>query len=425
MSKISLMPLDTFNVINHSYLNDNDRKLLIMLYEPIVGVVGINLYFNLWTFLDREIVLSETYTHKDLITNMGVTLKEISDAREKLEGLGLLKVYLKEGEINNYIYELNAPLSASDFFANPLLASVLYTSVGSFNYKRIKEYFKFPKINLKEYTNITESFTDVFESVSMVETDNSEIIKKNYAKVGIESELDIEEIISMIPDLMLNHTKVTESTKELILKLSFVYNFDSNKTIEVIKGSINDKHSIDKEKLKINYRNLYQFENDGKLPSIIFKCQPDYLKKEIKDSSKKSKVIYQFENLSPYRFICMKSKTEKPTKAEINILEMLLVDIGLKPGVVNVLIDYVLKINDNKLTKNFVEAIASQWKRSNIETVEQAMEISKQEFKKKDAYKKEVVGKKEENKPEWFDKKIEIKEDLERQKKIEEMLNRK
>lgn len=425
MSKISLMPLDTFNVINHSYLNDNDRKLLIMLYEPIVGVVGINLYFNLWTFLDREIVLSETYTHKDLITNMGVTLKEISDAREKLEGLGLLRVYLKEGEINNYIYELNAPLSASDFFANPLLASVLYTSVGSFNYKRIKEYFKFPKINLKEYTNITESFTDVFESVSMVETDNSEIIKKNYAKVGIESELDIEEIISMIPDLMLNHTKVTESTKELILKLSFVYNFDSNKTIEVIKGSINDKHNIDKEKLKINYRNLYQFENDGKLPSIIFKCQPDYLKKEIKDSSKKSKVIYQFENLSPYRFICMKSKTEKPTKAEINILEMLLVDIGLKPGVVNVLIDYVLKINDNKLTKNFVEAIASQWKRSNIETVEQAMEISKQEFKKKDAYKKEVVGKKEENKPEWFDKKIEIKEDLERQKKIEEMLNRK
>lgn len=425
MSKISLMPLDTFNVINHSYLNDNDRKLLIMLYEPIVGVVGINLYFNLWTFLDRELVLSETYTHKDLITNMGVTLKEISDAREKLEGLGLLKVYLKEGEINNYIYELNAPLSASDFFANPLLASVLYTSVGSFNYKRIKEYFKFPKINLKEYTNITESFTDVFESVSMVETDNSEIIKKNYAKVGIESELDIEEIISMIPDLMLNHTKVTESTKELILKLSFVYNFDSNKTIEVIKGSINDKHNIDKEKLKINYRNLYQFENDGKLPSIIFKCQPDYLKKEIKDSSKKSKVIYQFENLSPYRFICMKSKTEKPTKAEINILEMLLVDIGLKPGVVNVLIDYVLKINDNKLTKNFVEAIASQWKRSNIETVEQAMEISKQEFKKKDAYKKEVVGKKDENKPEWFDKKIEIKEDLERQKKIEEMLNRK
>lgn len=425
MSKISLMPLDTFNVINHSYLNDNDRKLLIMLYEPIVGVVGINLYFNLWTFLDREIVLSETYTHKDLITNMGVTLKEISDAREKLEGLGLLRVYLKEGEINNYIYELNAPLSASDFFANPLLASVLYTSVGSFNYKRIKEYFKFPKINLKEYTNITESFTDVFESVSMVETDNSEIIKKNYAKVGIESELDIEEIISMIPDLMLNHTKVTESTKELILKLSFVYNFDSNKTIEVIKGSINDKHNIDKEKLKINYRNLYQFENDGKLPSIIFKCQPDYLKKEIKDSSKKSKVIYQFENLSPYRFICMKSKTEKPTKAEINILEMLLVDIGLKPGVVNVLIDYVLKINDNKLTKNFVEAIASQWKRSNIETVEQAMEISKQEFKKKDAYKKEVVSKKEENKPEWFDKKIEIKEDLERQKKIEEMLNRK
>lgn len=422
MSKYSLMPLDTFNVINHTYLNDNDRKLLIMLYEPIVGAVGINLYFNLWTFLDKAIVLSETYEHKELVTNMGVTLKEISDAREKLEGLGLVKVYLKEGEINNYIYELNAPLSAADFFANPLLASVLHTSVGSFNYKKIKEYFKFPKINLKEYTNITESFGEVFESVSMMETDNSEIIKKNYATVGIESDLDVEEIISMIPDLMLNHTRVTDSTKELILKLSFVYNFDTNKTIEVIKGSINEKHNIDKDKLKVNYRNLYQFENDGKLPSIIFKCQPEYLRKELKDTSKKSKIIYQFENLSPYRFICMKSKTDKPTKAEINILEMLLVDIGLKPGVVNVLIDYVLRINDNKLPKNFVEAIASQWKRSNIETVEQAMEISKQEFKKKETYKKEITTKKVEIKPEWFDKKIEAKEDLERQKKIEELL---
>ena len=53
------------------------------------------------------------------------------------------------------------------------------------------------------------------------------------------------------------------------------------------------------------------------------------------------------------------------------------------------------------------------------------MEISKQEFKKKDLYKKESISKKEEAKPEWFDKNIEIKEDLERQKRIEEMLNRK
>ena len=53
----------------------------------------------------------------------------------------------------------------------------------------------------------------------------------------------------------------------------------------------------------------------------------------------------------------------------------------LKPGVVNVLIDYVLKINNKKLTKNFVEAIASQWARLKIETVEDAMKQAKKEHK--------------------------------------------
>jgi replication initiation and membrane attachment protein len=426
MSKFSLMPLDTFNVINSAYLNDSDRKLLIMLYQPIVGAIGINLYFNLWTFLDKEIALSETNNHNTLLNIMGVTLGEIAEAREKLEGIGLVKTYLKEGEINNYIYELYSPLPAYDFFSNPLLSSILYTSLGSVNYKKTKEYFKTPRINTKDYTNITENFGNVFTSVKMMDTDASEIRKKNYEKVNINSDIDVDELLSMIPDIMLNHTKVSDAIKELIIKLSFVYGFDFDTTLNVVKNSINDKHNIDKDKLKNNYRTYYQFENNGSMPKVVFKCQPEHLTKEITDNSKKSKIIYQFENTSPYNYICAKSKTCKPTKVEMSILEMLLVDMNMKPGVANVLIDYVLRINNNKLSKNFVEAIASQWKRSNIETVEAAMEISKQEHKQKSTYIPKTVNRsiRAEDKPVWFDKNIEEKEDLEKQKKLEEMLGR-
>ena len=313
MGKITLMPLDTFNVINHAYLNDSDRKLLIMLYQPIVGSIGISLYFNLWTFLDQELVLSETNIHKSLINIMGVSLKEIEESREKLEGIGLLKVYIREGEINNYIYELYSPLNAYEFFSNPLLASILYTSLGNSGYKKTKEYFSVPKINMKEYTNITENFSDVFTSTKMMDTSAENIRRKNYERVGINSPIDIEDLLSMIPDIMLTHTKVSDSIKDLILKLSFIYNFDFDTTAEIVKNSINEKHNIDKEILKTNYRNFYQFENGDKIPSIIFKCQPDNLKKEITDNSMTSKIIYQFENTSPYKFICAKSKTSKPT----------------------------------------------------------------------------------------------------------------
>jgi replication initiation and membrane attachment protein len=223
---------------------------------------------------------------------------------------------------------------------------------------------------------------------------------------------------------MLSSSSISKS--ELIIKLSFVYGFDFDTTVNVVKNSINDKHNIDKDKLKNNYRTYYQFENNGSMPKVVFKCQPAHLTKEITDTSKKSKIIYQFENTTPYNYICAKSKTSKPTKAEMSILEMLLVDMDMKPGVVNVLIDYVLRINSNKLSKNFVEAIASQWKRSNIETVEAAMEISKQEHKQKNNFTPKVSSNKvkTEEKPAWFDKNIEAKEDLEKQRKLEEMLGR-
>ena len=43
-----------------------------------------------------------------------------------------------------------------------------------------------------------------------------------------------------------------------------------------------------------------------------------------------------------------KNNGAKPSKKDIELLEILLIDMNLKPGVVNVLIDYVLKINKIK-----------------------------------------------------------------------------
>ena len=65
------------------------------------------------------------------------------------------------------------------------------------------------------------------------------------------------------------------------------------------------------------------------------------------------------------------------------LLEDLIVDFKLKPGVVNVLVDYVLKTNENKLNRSLVETIAGQWSRNKIETVEEAMEFSLEEYDKR------------------------------------------
>ena len=50
----SVLPADTFIVVNKTTLSDKDRNLLILLYQPIVGSQAISLYYTLWSYLDKS-----------------------------------------------------------------------------------------------------------------------------------------------------------------------------------------------------------------------------------------------------------------------------------------------------------------------------------------------------------------------------------
>ena len=417
--KQPIMPADTYIVINRTILNDHDRKLLVMLYQPIVGSVAINLYFTLWSYLDKAEIISSVWTHHHITNSMGVTLSEFTSSREKLEGIGLLKTYLKKDTVNNYVYEMYSPLSANEFFNNPILNTVLYSNIGNDEYKKIKEYFKIPKINLTSYEDITSKFDEVYESTNLVNVVSTDIKKHSFQKLDIISHLDVENILSLIPEEMLNIKSINREIKDLIIKLGFIYDLNDDEMTNIIRNSINEKNSIDKEQLRSNCKKYYSFENGGKLPSIVYRNQPEYLRKPIGDTSKRAKIIYQFETTSPYDFLRSKYKDAKPTKTDLVLLEYLLIDLNLNPGVVNVLIDYVLRINNNKLIRSFVETIASQWKRSSIETVEDAMTLAEKEYKNK---KTRVVHKKVEEKPSWFDQNIKATDDIEKQKELEQLL---
>ena len=145
------------------------------------------------------------------------------------------------------------------------------------------------------------------------------------------------------------------------------------------------------------------------------------MRKENLDTSNRSRMIHLFETTSPYDFINSKYKTGNPTSSDLAIIAYLLIDLNLKPGVVNVLVDYVLKINNNKLIKSFVEVIASQWSKSGIETVEDAMNIAEAEYKKKKKV-TEVTKKKVVETPDWFNK--DIKEEKASDEEIEKLERR-
>lgn len=424
----TILPADTFIVVNKTELHNSDRKILNLLYQPLVGNTAISLYFTFWAYLDNYNLMSNEWAHSHILNNMMINVSEFENARVKLEALSLIKTYVKSGNINNYVYELYSPLSASNFINNPLLSTALFNNIGKVEYEKLISYFSLPKLNLREYEDITSKFSDVF--VWGTEPINSNIIhdlrKSRYRSLDILTNIDINVILSLIPEDMLNFKSITKEVKELIYKVSYIYNYDNDNMVELIRNSINDNHRIDKKMLLDNASKYYSFENMGKFPSLIYKNQPEYLRKNIKDNSNQSKMIYMFETTSPYDFIRSKYKTGNPTTNDLKILSYLLVDLDLKPGVVNVLIDYVLKINNNKLTKAYVETIASQWSKSNIETVEDAMNFAKNEYRKRKNGKKESTKEVKKVSPKWLNQAIdEEMASVDEVKALEARLNRK
>lgn len=422
----NVMPADTFVIVNKTVLHD-ERRILVSLYEPLIGALAINLYNTLWTYLDHLEIISTEYTHNTLLNSMMITINEMVDARKKLEAIGLLKTYVKKGGVNSFVYELYSPMSAKEFINNPILNTALYNALGPTEYERRVEFFKTPAINLKNYEDITVKFSDIFtwSNSSLRTIDIYNLKNKNTRSLDIISKIDIHTILSLIPEEILNHRSVTKDMKNYLIKISFIYDYDNECMVELIRNSITDKHTIDKKLLRENANKYYQFENMGKLPSLIYKKQPEYLRSSSEIVSKRMKMINLFETTSPYDFINSKYKTGTPSNSDLNIIAYLLLDLDLKPGVVNVLVDYVLKINNNKLNKSFVDTIAAQWKKSNIETVEDAMNIAEEEYKKRNEQKtvsKKTVTK-EVAKPNWFNQDIEEDSATEEEiRRLEEML---
>lgn len=433
MRNLSILPADTYTVINKTVISDKDKKLISMLYQPIIGFTASALYFTLIDDLDKQEIISSDLTHHHLMATMQLKLEDIVIAREKLEAVGLIKTYMKKDNINQYVYLLFSPISASEFFNHPILNIVLYNNLGKKEYDKVLNYFKVPRVNLRDYEDVTCSFDEVFTPVvGTIMEINEDVTKKDTNNILINKGIDFNMIMSSIPESQVNERCFNNDIRELINNLSYIYNLSTLDMQGLIRNSINEKGMIDKTLLRKSCRDYYQFDNAGNLPTLIYNKQPEFLKKPKGDNSKWAKMVYTFENITPYQLLKARYKGAEPTDRDKRLIENLLIDQKLNPGVVNVLISYVLKINNEQLKKSYVETIAGQWKRLNIETVEDAMRITEKEHKKmkkmikpKDSTKPKIENNDStKNIPAWFNKEQEVLETTkEEAEELDKILN--
>lgn len=116
-----------------------DRKLLSLLYQPMVGAFAIGLYYDLYHRLgEEEIGCSSLELQRSLFLGLGLEpnangRKQLIREASRLEAVGLLQVFRRLDPLTDetiFEYALLKPLDASEFFASLHLTLLLRDKIG-------------------------------------------------------------------------------------------------------------------------------------------------------------------------------------------------------------------------------------------------------------------------------------------------------
>ncbi|MCY7779938.1 replication initiation and membrane attachment family protein [Bacillus haynesii] len=423
-----LLPVDPYVVKSCGLLQDLDRQIVTLLYQPLIGSFSFSLFLTLWGELEQNRVWGKSSTHRQLMAAMQTNLKTIHSEKEKLEGIGLLKTYMKETEHERlFIYELIPPLRPDEFFQDGMLNVFLYNRVGKARFQQLKEYFSHPSVP-EEARDITRSFNEVFASVQpsewkmsddMIEAmelrEDHEWMKEGNGKPAAVTDdaFDFQLFLAGLSDTLIPRKALTDQVKETIKKLAFLYGIEPLQMQNVVMSAVDEHDTITTEALRKAASDWYQIERSGPLPELVDKVQPMNLREQPNQQSstnaKEDNLIALLEQVSPKKLLQDIGGGAEPSKADLKIIEEIMLDQKLEPGVINVLIYYVMLKTDMKLSKNYTQKIASHWARKNVRTVREAMKLAKEENrqylewaegKKKSSRNKKVI--REEKLPDWL-----------------------
>lgn len=383
---------DNFIINKKVQLNYEDNKSLTLLYLPLMGIDSYTIYTVLNT-LNAD----ETYTYKKLLDILNfISLKDLNQSFEKLEGLGLIKTYLHSSK--GYMYELIAPLNLEEFFNNELLYALLVSQIGECEVE---------KLNVKNnkkigYKEITKKFNEVFEiTTSTIENSITNLIKPN---ITLENKDFNYTLFKVLFDSTFISDKILDDPdfKERIYRISYIYKLDPEEMKDVIIKTVDIDKNLEYPSISKNARIKFQEKYKTSTPRIATINNDSYITSIHDDEAKR---LYNYvENIS-FTDVLQSISGIKPSISEIKMFEELMNNTKFSMGVINMMILLVSKEKDGELPNyNYFEKIANTWARAKIKNpydVIKFVEKQKSKIKNEKNYKtsnniKEVPI------PEWY-----------------------
>ncbi|MFP7478072.1 replication initiation and membrane attachment family protein [Terribacillus saccharophilus] len=416
-----LLPADGYQLRMKAVLPEAYSAALTHLYQPLLGIRAVTLYQTLVNDFFLHHGTCEPQTHHMLMTLLDMPMDQLYEARLQLEAIGLIRTYQHLGEQNLYTYDLYAPFSPDAFFQDDMLSQLLYHQLGESRFKQMKDLF-IKEADLPEtMEEVTASFEAVFSAGNL--TKHAVQPKKTAARSAanvkqgpsIEAEVvDFDWLRHSLKQRMLDPEVIlTPRNQKLLESMAVLYSLTSPELDKALLWAVSDEHELNPAEFKSACHDLFLARpktTDTKVMELVQKDTKQETDKQA--TTKQEQLIQLLETISPKQLLEDISGNGTAAASDLKVIRDVMSEQGMAPGIMNVLVYYVLLKSDMKLSKAYMEKIAAHWARKKISTVREAMELAKSSnqpwntaassnqpaARRKTSGRAEVV-------PEWFDQK--------------------
>lgn len=351
---------DMYEVNRASIITEFDRKVLYRLYQPLVGYGAISLYFTLLAELEADMTTTKTSRpHNVIFDLMSCTSKEFTNFVMLLEGVGLVKTYVKDDEKGaNYIYCLYAPKSPKEFFDYDLYVSMLKEKLDPKDFDRTKMYFKDNSKVSKSYVDVTSSFNEIFEinvNDLVLFDDKNNLV--DHKSTNPSYEFNYEAFYLKIKEFQIDKRKITNDVKQVIEACSAANKLSAFEMAEIVHMSRNSYGDIDLNKIS----RQSAMRNKTKASYVEVKQEYQY-----SGSMSVDQKLDMFNSLSPLDFLSVR-KDHQPIfgSEQRKIMEFMTIS-RLSHPVVNVIVDYCFDKNNGAITTTELEYWGSIMQKNKI-----------------------------------------------------------
>lgn len=386
-------PKHLYYVANRVRLFPEDEKVLIKLYQPLVGAVAVALYQTLIQNYDPYGIISDSKGIYSLQEQLDCSLKQLFNSLHKLEAVGLVQTFLSNNVFNNVlVFKLLQVPAADKFFATPLLASLLKEKVGVPTFHDLSHAFaqeaKLKEKPIKNAKDVSANFFDVFRlpgdeaitpSSDVVQAaQENKVHEVETAKVNDHDSIDWDFIKQEYSRYQIPASEI-DLNKEQIRGLIQTYGLSEKEFVDESLPCLHGSYSLNmrdiSNTLAENYKRTNTREN---VQAQLNKGRKKALA-AIKDMDDNDKKLLKAANESSPAEFLYKLKTQKggiTSANEKQIINNLHTQYGLPEDLINIL-TYTCLTYDTVVSSNLAYKIANDWLQHGVATAVQALQYVK------------------------------------------------